>query len=102
MPLFRRPRYSLEESLKTTVIVHNLDEIRSEVIKDFDMWLGHPQASHANFKNFSLKVFIPYGLTADQSFDPRCGWYTHHVSADLLCEGEFIMVGFLSEPLDSN
>jgi hypothetical protein len=100
MPLFRRHRGQLDSSLLTTVIVKNIDELRSEIINDWEMWLGHPEAAHSNFKEFTVKVFIPGDLSIKESFDPRCGWYTHYVTADLLCKDEFQIVGFLSEPMN--
>jgi len=99
MPLFRRQRAMLDESLATTIIVKNMEELRHAIWVDWHEWLGHPEAAHCNFKNFHVKVEAPFNLSIEDTFDPRCGWYTHYVSADLMCEGEFHIVGFLSEPL---
>lgn len=99
MPLFRFHRGGLDESLKTTVIVKNMEELK-EVIKDswFD-FLDIPTVK-SNFEDFDVKVFIPYDLTLEQSFDKRCGWYQHYVSCDILEKGNFHMTGFLSEPME--
>lgn len=100
MPLFRRHRGGLDESLATTVIVKNIADLKAEITKDWEMWLDHPAAAHSNFKTFDVKVFVPFELPIENSFDPRCGWYTHYVSADIMCKGEFHMVGMLSEPMN--
>ncbi len=99
MPLFRKNRALLSESLETTIIVKNMEELREAIRKDWEPWLGHPEAAHSNFKDFEIKVFIPYDLPLEMSFDKRCGWYTHYVSADVMCKDEFVIVGFLSEAI---
>jgi hypothetical protein len=101
MPLFRRQRATLEDSLKTTIIVRNKQELREEIKKDWEMWFGHPGAAHCNFNDFNVKVFIPYDLPLELCFDARCGWFCHYVSADLMCKDEYMMVGFLSEPMEN-
>ena len=100
MPLFRRPRALLDESLETTEVVRNKSDLRKSIMKDWETWLDHPGAAHTNFKDFEIKIFIPFDLPFNSSFDPRCGWYTHYVYADLMCKGEFHMVGYLSEAID--
>lgn len=100
MPLFRRPRALLDESLETTIIVRNKAELKKAITEDWAMWLDHPAADHSNFKHFEINIFRPFDLTLEQSFDKRCGWFTHYVSADIMCKDEFHMVGFLSEPLE--
>ena len=100
MPLFRKHRGQLDDSLETTIIVKNMAELRAAISEDWAMWYDHPAAAHSNFKTFDIKVFIPYEFPFEKSFDKRCGWYTHYVSADIMCKGEFCMMGYLSEPMD--
>lgn len=100
MPLFRKNRALLDEALQTTIVVKDMQSLKDAIRQDWEMWLGHQGADHTNFKCFDVKVEIPYNLPLESSFDPRCGWYTHYVCADIMCKGEFYTVGFLSEPLD--
>ena len=92
MPLYRKHRGSLSDSLLTTVIVKNIEELKKVILLDWDAWIDVEGSHVDNVKGFIVKV-NPYG-----HLDIRCGWYTHLVSADLMIKNEFMPVGFLSEP----
>lgn len=95
MPLFRKPRRELNESLETTIVVKNLDDLRQAIYEDWEMWEGHLTKDGRDFNKDSFDIKIEeYG-----GLDKRCGWYTHLVSANLLNKKEFMCVGFLSEKL---
>lgn len=98
MPLFRKQRGSLQESLKTTVIVKSMDQLKDAIYEDWSMWEGALRKNDAEpFSKDIINLKIePY----HQYLDERCGWYTQIVSADPQVKGEFILVGFLSEPMD--
>lgn len=80
MALFRFHRGSLNESLKTTVIVKNTQELKKHILRELE-WTN-PELS-------SMKI-EQYG---DDCFDSRIGWYTYIVTDK---DG---VLGFLSEPL---
>ncbi len=91
MPLFRFHKGGLQESLDTTVIVNNIEELR-KAIKD----------RHKGFlqeeKDF-FGIIIGDYPTKEHCFDRRIGWYTQMVTSDILERGVFVPEGFLSEPL---
>ena len=98
MPLFRFHRGSLKESLKTTVIVKNKSELINVILKG--NLFNIPKLEIKQYIDFSIEICLPYELTIEQSFDPRCGWYTHYVSINIGEKEKFFMVGMLSEPLE--
>lgn len=84
MPLFRFHRGSLKDSLATTVIVVNADDLYKAICNEYDMKsLPHP-----------LTV-VPYP-NEELCFDDRIGWYTQIVTT--VINDERIVIGFLSEP----
>lgn len=98
MPLFRNHRHTLEESLQTTVIIKNIDNLREVIYEDWKMWEGALRKNDdkpLSKDNFDIKVSPYFG-----ECDYRCGWYTQIVSADLVVKGRFDAIGFLSEPLN--
>lgn len=100
MPLFRWNRETLKESIKNTVIVKSKLELRKLIEQDFlEVWKDHP-TSKERIENFNIIIKIPWDMTLQESFDNRCGWYTHYVLNDIFKEGEFHVCGFLSEPLE--
>lgn len=101
MPLFRLIRRELDESLKTTIIVKNEQELREAILKNWERWLDHPRAPEANFHGFTIKITRP-DLEIEKCFDDRCGWYQHYVIADVLRKDKFCLEGFLSEPMSEN
>jgi len=90
MPLFRFHRGSLEDSLKTTIIVKTFNDmvkaiVTSELVK------------HDGSQNWGAAFKVtPYG------FDSRTGWYTQLVTCNIYEEDEMYPVGFLSEPFGDN
>ena len=84
MALFRFQRGSLEESLKTTIIVKNMKELHN-AISDC-------------YREMQLINKLEVQIDHKQIFDDRCGWYTHLVSMKI-DNGAFCAIGFLSEPL---
>ncbi len=96
MALYRSHRGSLDESLKTTVIIRYLGDLRTIIHDDFfKEWKAYGKDNPLNM-DFDIRIEcngIPSLL------DPRCGWYTQTVTADLIEKGKFRVVGFLSEPL---
>lgn len=100
MPLFRWHRGSLADALKTTVIIKSRLELRKIIAQYFlDIWKDHP-ATKERIENFKIIIKIPGKRTLQESFDSKCGWYTHYVLNDISKEGEFCVCGFLSEPLE--
>ena len=96
MPLYRKHRSTLSESLKTTVIVKNLYDLRDFIYEDWKMWEGALKKDGQPFTKHSFDIKLErYG-----EMDDRCGWHTHIVSADLEETGKFMAIGFLSEPLE--
>lgn|GEM_PF-3717940 len=98
MPLFRFHRGCLEESLKTTVIVKNREELKKIIYDNWWPWSDNDQVK--NYPDFSIKIETSYNVSLDKCFDPRCGWYQHYVSVDIMEKGKFNITGFLSEPLE--
>ncbi|MDP4145609.1 MAG: hypothetical protein Q8936_14175 [Bacillota bacterium] len=92
MPLFRFHRGSLEDSLKTTIIVKTFNEI-VEAIVTSDLIKATKQDWGAIFK------ITPYP-DRESNFDPRIGWYTHMVLSNIYEKDKMHPVGFLSEPLE--
>lgn len=100
MPLFRFHRGGLIESLKTTVIVKDLEELKEVIMHGWINWLGFAGATPSNFKDFDVQIINPFdSRNVIETFDPRCGWYTHYVSTDILEKGKFLIEGFISEHL---
>jgi len=95
MPLFRFHRGSLDESLKTTVIVKNLDHLKKVIYESWQPWINPEQVK--NREDFRVRVYCPVSL--EKSFDPRCGWYSHYVTCDIQEKDVYTMQGFLSEPM---
>ena len=87
MPLFRFHRGSLQESLKTTIIVNSFAHLAAIIAAD-----AVPEAKWGA----SIDVF-PYPSKED-NFDPRIGWYTQMVTANLYEKDKMHPIGFLSEP----
>lgn len=92
MPLFRFHRGSLEESLTTTVIVRNTDDLACVIALEMvDINENGEWAAHIDIH--------PYP-SDDNHFDPRTGWYTHLVRANVYRPDEMHPVGYLSEPIE--
>jgi hypothetical protein len=92
MPLFRFHRGSLEESLKTTVIIKNFNDLTKYIVHDIDDWIIN--------QHIPLKIIIePYPDEKD-NFDSRIGWYTHIVRATLYEKDVLHVIGFLSENVE--
>lgn len=89
MPLFRFHQASLKDSLQTTIIVKNQDELLTAI-------KNHYQEC-ANISDFEIERIESY--PPDLGFDKRIGWYTQVVvirSPEHL-KSSFV-AGFLSEP----
>lgn len=91
MPLFRFHRRELIESLQTTIIVKTFNEMMKAIIDSFDEEMIKKQ-------NWEIKFEIERCPSIGSNFDPRIGWYTHIVLANILSEHKMHPVGFLSEP----
>ncbi len=93
MALFRFHRGSLEQSIKTTVIVKNLNDVIKLVVDSASEFLNEEnQHWVAKFQ------VIPYP-DEENNFDPRIGWYTHMVLSNIYEKEKFHPVGLLSESL---
>lgn len=89
MALFRFHRGGLAESLATTVVVKSIPHLISILAESV-----HKSST------WGARVTIePYPMES-KNFDPRCGWYTHIVLANILEPDKMHPVGFLSEALD--
>jgi hypothetical protein len=78
MPLFRFHRGSLAESLDTTIIIDNCNELYQLLSKD---------------RAGSIHITIDPYPSEKNCFDKRIGWYTQIVKINN------DPIGFLSEPL---
>lgn len=94
MPLFRFHRPSLEESLKTTIIVKTFNDVVKAIVFDDSFMAEH----HRGGAIFSVQ---PYPDEAN-NFDKRIGWFTQIVTVNLYKEDEMVPIGFLSEPFGEN
>jgi hypothetical protein len=92
MPLFRFHRGGLEESLATTIIVKKFNDVVKAIVTS-ELVKATGQDWGAEFK------IIPYPNEED-NFDPRIGWYTQMVMANIYEKDKMHPVGFLSEPLE--
>ncbi len=92
MAIFRFQRASLEESLKTSVIVKDTKELLELLATWYEKECG---ALVSRETMYQWQIHID----KQQKFDDRCGWYTHLVSYQVR-NSDFFAVGFLSEPLD--
>ena len=92
MALFRFHRGGLSESLETTIIVKNVIELMNAIRKYHENWMP------SNAENFGI-IIGPYP-DHDHNFDKRIGWYTQVVTTDISGRGVFLVIGFLSEPLE--
>ncbi len=90
MPLFRFHRGGLQDSLNTTVIVKNLQDLKKLISKRHEDFVGE------NKLHFDI-IIGPYP-SKELCFDKRIGWYTQMVTSDILEHGVFTPEGFLSEP----
>lgn len=94
MPLFRFHKGSLEESLKTTIIVKDFNELKKIIVEAMKHWM------FINEENPEIELKInPYPL--EDNFDTRIGWYTHMVTARYE-KTTAHPIGFLSEPLQNH
>ena len=98
MALYREHRRTLEESLTTTVIVKYIKDIKKIIYKIFKQYEGCDQIT--NLHNFTVKIDCPVSLK--ESLDPRCGWYSQYVLADIMKKDVFTIQGMLSEPFEEN
>jgi hypothetical protein len=89
MALFRFHRGGLAESLATTVVVKTIPHLMSVISETMD----------SSSKWGARMTIEPYPWEGN-NFDPRCGWYTHIVLANILEQDKMHPVGFLSEFLD--
>lgn len=64
MPLFRFHRGGLEESLKTTVIVRSISELKNIIHDNWSAWNECDQIK--NLHDFDIKIFIPYELDLEK------------------------------------
>lgn len=87
MALFRFHRGTLEESLKTTIIVPT---------KEILLKYLHREYSHMK-DNITISHIYPYPM--EDNFDKRIGWYTQIVMMRYGDNNPY-PVGYLSEPLD--
>lgn len=104
MALFRPYRNTITESFKSTRIVKDYEELYAQIWMELvslnGQNYGFLDLKDLNDYKFSIKVILPNNLDLKSAFDSRCGWYTHYVLADLFEKDQFIVVGFLSEPMD--
>ncbi len=92
MPLFRFHRGSLDDSLKTTIVVKTFNDMVKAIIFDSVSIEANPKWG----ARFSVE---PYP-SKNNNFDARIGWYTHIVMTNLYEEDKMHPIGFLSKPFD--
>jgi hypothetical protein len=93
MPLFRFHRGGLSESLKTTVVVNNIDQLAIVIANSFDLAM-------LDKKNWNAEIKIEPYPSKDDNFDARIGWYTHLVTCNIYEADKMHPVGYLSEPFN--
>lgn len=92
MPLFRFHRGSLEDSLKTTIVVNSIEDLLNKIIHlELVSW------RNVDFKKDITSYEIH--IEGKKTFDSRIGWYSHKV--DIRFDDTLWVVGYLSEPLNS-
>lgn len=92
MPLFRFHRGGLYESLQTTIIVKDIQDLMNVIKNSYENFLPK------NIKTFGV-IIGPYPDN-EMNFDKRIGWYTQMVTSDIHERGDFKPEGFLSEPFN--
>lgn len=92
MPLFRFHRGSLDESLKTTIIVKTLNDVVKAIVMSDLIIDENPQ--------WGFRFNVAAYPSKDNNFDARIGWYTHIVTSNIYEEGKMHAIGFLSEALE--
>jgi hypothetical protein len=92
MPLFRFHRGSLEESLKTTVIINSLSELEDKITEAMRNCIFIKEDTLVELE------IHPYP-SIENNFDDRIGWYTHIVIAKYKNITAH-PVGFLSEDIE--
>jgi hypothetical protein len=95
MPLFRIHRGQLSDSLKTTVIVKNKEDLKKAILKEWETWKNAIRKDGSPISDFDIKIEPYIG-----NLDERCGWYTQIVSCNFERKDRFDAVGFLSEPME--
>lgn len=95
MALFMFQGSNLEESLKSTVIVKNLDDLRNILWEQFKIWEGIRTTQGKIFDKNSFDIIIE-----NYNYDSRIGWHTQLVSIEMEGNGKFSAIGYLSEPLN--
>lgn len=97
MALFRFHRGGLQDSLMTTVIVKNINELSSLIFNYIEPWV--------NIKSVDDIELTIESYPSENNFDSRIGWYTHLVSFIVKVDNPHYSsikaspVGYLSEPL---
>jgi len=97
MALFRRARALLIDSLLTSVIIKNIDQLKEVLILDYYDWYGHNK--NIDLTKMKIKIELPPGINLQDSLEKETGWFLHPVMADILNQDEYHLVGYLSEPL---
>jgi hypothetical protein len=93
MPLFRFHRGSLQESLKTTIIVKTFNDMVKAIIDSFD-------ENTIEKSKWGAKFSVEPYPSKDNNFDPRIGWYAQMVTTNIYEEDKMHPIGFLSEPFN--
>lgn len=99
MALFRKHRGSLKESLETTVIVHNKQDICNALNKEFFMLTEEVFYDERKPREIESWCLTPDDLfiSPDVCYDSRIGWYTQYVRVEKKCTS--YVIGMISEPL---
>ena len=92
MPLFRFQRRTLSESLATTIIVNNVDELLEKLAQYWE---------ERGITTRDLMYQWQCAVDKEQAFDLRCGWYTHRVVFQVR-NSDPMVCGFLSEPFQDD
>jgi len=92
MALFRFHKGTLEESLKTTIIVKDIYDLLEKLAC---WWEKEVCISADRLSMYQWQLLID----KKEKFDDRCGWYSHLVIFQVR-NSDNIPVGFLSEPLE--
>lgn len=94
MALFsRNQRGFLEESLETTIVIKNLDDLRNSIYESWTTWEDTIKKDGQKLSKNSFNIKIePHGKC-------DCRYEQYIVRCDLPEKDKFMVVGFLSEPL---
>lgn len=107
MPLFRFYDRDLQKSLKSTVIIKSISELKKHIECNwialvYAPWKKQCSMDYPLIEALRIETYPYPNLEISEMMDDRTGWYMQAVSIKLNMNQGFQLVGFLSEPLEDN